>query len=139
MQEGERDRSQYTKAREGAMECGYQQVPIGNGRVRFTVTPARLPRAGGAAIAASSLGAGIAGALLPFAIPLVVRAGVAALAGVGIARAWLARRRHARERRRAPGGTFVASPWGVESGALTLFRDAGLSLEVANAFGESPT
>ena len=118
------------------MESGYQQEPVTGGGIRFTVTPAPAPRAVGAALAL----AGFLALLIAVApVPVVVRSawgirlalGFAAGLGVlALTERWLTR---LGERSRAPGGTFVVSPTGIETGAARLPRERLSRLIVTNA------
>ncbi|HUK63025.1 MAG TPA: hypothetical protein VLV15_06825 [Dongiaceae bacterium] len=117
------------------MESGYQQEPVAGGGVRFTVTPAPAPRAVGAALALAG-----AFALLILVVPApdgtgrwAVRPLLAAIVGVAVFPAterWLTRRG---ERSRAPGGSFVVSPGGIETGDTRLPRERLRRLIVTNA------
>ena len=118
------------------MESGYQQEPIGGGRVRFTVRPAPAPRASAAAWAPAALVVGIVAVTTPAGageVQLAIRLGLSVILG-----AW-ARRRTARwlesrlDRRRSPGGIFVASPFGVEVGDARIDRGRLERLIVRNA------
>jgi hypothetical protein len=99
------------------MDSGYQQQPVGSGRVLFTITPAPAPSPTGLPI----LIAGAAGltAFLAFPRPgmssLVVHLAAAIAVGTWchiMTSRWLTRRM---DRARVPGGTFVASPLSLES------------------------
>jgi hypothetical protein len=101
------------------LDNGYDQQPLGRGRVRFTVQPAivRPPRL----VPLLVLGGAVAVALLlpPAPATLLARVGrgLAALA-VGVTAAAIVRamRVDQLERMRSPGGEFVVSPGGVELG-----------------------
>lgn len=117
------------------MESGYEQEPVGGGRVRFTVTPASAPRANGPAMLVAVL-FGLIAFGLPIgptgAVPMGLRLVIAALGS------WWIHRRVERwsvgrvERSRAPGGTFVVSPSGIEAKG-SIIPGERLRLIVANA------
>jgi hypothetical protein len=99
------------------MDSGYQQQPVGGGRVLFTITPAPPPSPTGLPILIASV-AGLAAFLTaprPGMPSLLMHLAAAIAVGtwshVTTSR-WLARRM---DRVRAPGGTFVASPLSLES------------------------
>lgn len=123
------------------MESGYEQEPIGGGRVRFTVRPAPVPLATLFPLCAS----GMAALLVLFVlfvsqarlepgrpwifIPLGIAA-VFAIASYRVARVWLAART---DRARSPGGSFVVSPTGIEAGPTRIGRESLERLVVGNA------
>lgn len=118
------------------MESGYQQEPVAGGGVRFTVTPAPAPRAVGAALTLAGL-LGVAVAGLPMAGsgagPIALRLAIATPASWWVYRSverWRTRRG---ERSRAPGGTFVVSASGIETGGTLLARERLRGLMVTNA------
>ncbi len=119
------------------MDNGYEQEPIGTGRVRFTVHPAAFPRSRGAPL----LFGGIAGVSVvvgsggPAATAPEIRVLLALLAAV--VAAWVAGRIERvlatrRDRVRSPGGSFIASPSGIEAADLHLPREALNGLAVRN-------
>jgi hypothetical protein len=119
------------------MDNGYEQEPIGKGRVRFTVHPATFPRSrgvpllfGGIAGVSVVVGSGGPAAAAPGVRVLValLAAVVAAWAAGRIARSRAARR----DRVRSPGGSFVASPTGIEAADLRLPREELNGLAVRN-------
>jgi hypothetical protein len=117
------------------MDSGYLQEPIGSGRVRFTIVPARAarPRAWPLALGAATV--------LPVAGSAGLNAGLGAIALRGaiaaalgllvyrVARRWLAARA---EQARHPGGTFVVAPDGIESGDARIAREHLARLSVTN-------
>lgn len=119
------------------MDNGYEQVPIGPDRVRFTVHPAAVPRSRYGPIALGVLVGVIvvAGSGGPAAAPLALRlvGGVLAFgASWGIAHG-LRRHAHARhETLRAPGGTFVASGDGIDRAGSRLAPEELRALTVRN-------
>ena len=111
------------------MDNGYEQVPIGPDCVLFTVHPVAFPRSRGVPL----LLGGLAGVLVvvgsggPAAAPPVVRAVgallVALLVGgaVGVLSHTRTRRR---DRVRAPGGSFIVSPTGIETADSRIARES---------------
>lgn len=116
------------------MDNGYEQEPIGQGRVRFTVRPAPIPRSRFVPIALGGL-AGmvvVVGSGGSAAAPLALRILLAVLAG-GWTAAQARRALEARLHRvRLPGGTFVASPSGIDRAGSVLARAELGSLSVRN-------
>ncbi len=119
------------------MDNGYEQEPIGPDRVRFTVHPAILPRSkmvplllggvtgvlvvvGSGGLAAAPPGLRLAGGLF---------VAIAVSLGLGVVARARARRR---DRLRLPGGSFVASPSGIDADGLRLAREALNGLTVRN-------
>jgi hypothetical protein len=109
------------------MDSSYRQEPLDGGRVRFTVTPASVPRAsGGPVIIAVIFGLVVLGTMSrnEGIIGLIIRLAIAIFGGIkihGWTNAWFASKV---DKIRSPGGTFVASPSGVEvSGGPTIPRD----------------
>jgi hypothetical protein len=109
------------------MDSSYRQEPLDSGRIRFTVTPASVPRASGAPavltgifvlIVLGTMGRGEG------AFGLVIRLAIAVFGGMklyGWINAWFA---GTVNKRRSPGGTFVASPAGIETtGGPPIARD----------------
>jgi len=98
-------------------EGEYRQEALGNGRIRFLVTPAASP-------SAASHFPLLEGGIAAVAFGMLYRTGgrwpgIAAGAGAFVvcwfAGDWVRRLRRLRlDRRRSPGGTFVASPQGIE-------------------------
>jgi len=119
------------------VDNGYEQEPIGPDRVRFTVHPAVLPRSRRVPL----LFGGVTGVLVvvgsggPAAAPpgvrlmggLFVAIAVSALVGV-VART----RARLRDRLRLPGGSFVASPSGIDADGQRIAREALNALTVRN-------
>jgi len=99
------------------MDSSYRQEPLDGGRVRFTVTPAPVPRASGApAVLAGIFVLIVFGTMTrdTNAFWFLVRIGVAIFGARWVYRAtnrWFAARV---DRVRFPGGTFVISPHGIE-------------------------
>ena len=123
------------------MESGYQQEPVGGGRVRFVVRPAPAPRASGLAMTLAALfGLLVAGTTPAHAGPGEILARIAVAGGVG----WWLHRRTMRwladrlDRRRSPGGTFVVSPFGIEAAEARIEREHLERLIVRNAMPTKP-
>jgi hypothetical protein len=117
------------------MDNGYEQEPIGPDRVRFTVRPADLPRSRTEPFGVLAGVLVVVGSGGPAGLPLVQRLGAALRAALAVA--WAARlvvRRieSGREHLRAPGGTFVVSPSGIEVGDRRIARDVLDGLAVRN-------
>ena len=116
------------------MDNGYEQEPIGQGRVRFTVRPAplRRPRIAPAVLGCLAGLVVVVGSGGPAAAPLAVRLAIAALVG-----GWTAVRirralRAGRDRLRSPGGMFVTSRLGIDwAGSRIARADLG-ALSVRN-------
>jgi hypothetical protein len=108
------------------MDSSYRQEPLDGGRVRFTVTPAPVPRAsGGPVIVAVIFGLFVLGTMsrTEGGFGLLLRLVVAIGGGIFIHR-WLNRWfASGVDKRRSPGGTFIASPAGVEAGGVVIPRD----------------
>jgi len=109
------------------MDSSYRQESLDGGRVRFTVTPAPVPRAsGGPVIVAVLFALFVLGTMgrNEGAIGLILRLAIAIFGGIKIHRwlnGWFASRI---DKVRSPGGMFVASASGVEtSGGVTIPRD----------------
>jgi len=126
------------------VDSGYLQEQLGEGRVRFTVTPAPVPATHGIPLAMAILSALLVIATMP-ARPspsaILVRLVIAVLGGEAVrrrARAWLT---GGIDRARAPGGSFVVSPAAIEAmGGATIPRDRLRRLIVRNgvpALGET--
>jgi len=117
------------------MHDGYEQQPITDGRVRFSVIPGPPPRPAAWPWAlAAALGALVAAAAPVGITPLAVLARAAA--GVAIAALpWplMRWRSRARERRRSPGGSFVVSRFGIEAAGRRLARRRIRRLLIAHA------
>ena len=119
-------------------ESGYQQEQLGGGRVRFSVSPAPLPRMGGVPVAMGAvLLLALLGVVRPGAGFLVwgLRAAVIASGACGTQVLMNQWRQSRTNRRRSPGGTFVVSASSIEaeSGAV-LPREQVRRLIVRNAF-----
>jgi hypothetical protein len=109
------------------MDSSYRQEPLDGGQVRFTVTPAPVPRAsGGPVIIAVIFGLFVVGTMSrnEGALGLIIRLAIAIFGGIKIHRwlnAWFAGKV---DKVRSPGGTFVASAAGIEtSGGVSIPRD----------------
>lgn len=118
------------------MDSSYQQEQLGGGRVRFTVTPAPVPKARGVALAlAGAFGLLVLGTTPahPSALMILARAAIAGCGGWWAYRAtnrWFVRRA---DRARSPGGTFVVSASSIEaSGGPSITRDQLRRLVVCN-------
>lgn len=108
------------------MDSGYQQEPVGRGGVRFTVTPASVPRARAVPAGLAILFAVIVMASTPpqpDVFQMVIRLTVATYGGWWVhawTRRWIAGRV---DRARSPGGTFVVSPSGIEANGGRITRE----------------
>ena len=117
------------------MESGYQQEPVGGGRVRFTVRAAPPPRSPGPALALATLFGLLVVGTAPAAaepVEVAVRLAVAAAGGAwlhGWTHRWLARRI---DRVRSPGGSFVVSPLGLAPESGRIERDRLQRLVIRN-------
>lgn len=101
------------------MESAYRQEPLGEGRVRFTVTPASVPNA--------SMGPNWTAAILAVVVFFVllgrgnaftfVLASVAAVLTFRFVKGFMQGRfDRSVDKQRSPGGAFVAGPGGLEPG-----------------------
>jgi len=122
------------------MESSYRQEPLDGGRVRFTVTPAPVPRASGApAVLAAIFVLIVLGTMTrdTNAFWFLFRVAAAVLGAIWIYRAtnrWFASKV---DRVRSPGGTFVISPGGIEgSSGPAISRDQLHRLIVRNGVPE---
>lgn len=118
------------------MDSSYMQEQLGGGRVRFTVTPAKVPNASGAPTVLAALfvlvvlgtmnrGEGNLG--------LLIRLALAIFGARFIHRAtnqWFAR---SADKRRSPGGSFVVSPSALETPNWTIARDQLHRLIIRNS------
>jgi hypothetical protein len=109
------------------MESSYRQEPLDGGRVRFTVTPASVPRASGAPVVVAVIfGLFVLGTMgrQEGGLGLLIRLAIAIFGGIkihGWLNAWFASRV---DKARSPGGAFVVSPNGVEpSGGAAIPKD----------------
>ncbi len=102
---------------EAIVHSRYRQEPLGEGRVRFTVSPAPIPARFGLP---AGLAAVVAAPVLATTPPheaasmVAIRVAIAAAGAWGIHRlssVWLTR---TADRARSPGGTFVISPSAIE-------------------------
>src|SRR5262245_1479381 len=99
------------------MESGYDQEPVGEGRIRFTVSPAALPRPWwepSAAALAAVLPILLFSAPDPISGGFWIRIALAASGGWWAFRWVEGRVFRALDRERFPGGTFVVSPGAIE-------------------------
>jgi len=123
------------------MESGYQQEPIGGGRVLFSVRPAPTPGSPLVAMAPAGFLVLILAATTPAdpgPLQILIRLAVAVGLGGWLHR-WTARRLEARlDRLRSPGGTFVASPFGIETSGARIERERLDRLIVRNALARVP-
>ena len=109
------------------MESSYRQEALDGGRIRFTVTPAPVPRAsGGPVIVAVIFGLFVLGTMgrNEGGLGLIVRLAIAVFGGIQIHK-WLNRWFAGKvDKVRSPGGMFVASSSGVETaGGVSIPRD----------------
>lgn len=109
------------------MDSSYRQEPLDNDRIRFTVTPASVPKASGApAVITGIFVLVVLGTMnrTEGNIGLLIRLALAIFGGIklyGWINAWFASNVN---KRRSPGGTFVVSPSGIEAaGGATIPRD----------------
>jgi len=117
------------------MESGYQQEPVGGGRVRFTVRPAPAPRGPALTVVPAALFAlAVVGTTPPHAglVEILARLAIAGWGG-----GWLYRRTDRWfgsriDRRRSPGGTFVVSPFGIEPEGARIEREQLKRLIIRN-------
>jgi len=99
------------------MDSSYRQEPLENGRVRFTVVAATAPRSKGAANIIAVLFAVVVLGTTTRETPsfMVFLRFVIAIGGAWFVRQWVNKWFAGRvDKFRAPGGTFVASPSGLE-------------------------
>ncbi len=121
------------------MDSSYHQEQLGDGRVRFTVTPASVPKAsGGPAVLAGIFVLIVLGTIGPGegGIGFIIRLVVAVFGARFIHRTgnqWFAR---SADKVRSPGGTFVASPSGLETSGGSILRDELHRLIVRNGVPE---
>ena len=117
------------------MDSSYRQEQIGDGRVRFTVTPAKVPNAsGGPAVLAGIFVLIVMGTMGPRegSIGLVIRLALAVFGAMKIHRwtnQWFSRNA---DKVRSPGGSFVVSPSSIETPAGSIARDELHRLIVRN-------
>jgi len=122
------------------MESGYQQEPVGGGRVRFTVRPAPAPRASALAVVpAALLGLAVVGTTPPHAgmVEILIRLAIAGWGGGWLYRwadHWFGGRI---DRRRSPGGTFVVSPFGIEPDGARIEREQLQRLIIRNGLARA--
>lgn len=109
------------------MDSSYQQEQLGQGRVRFTVTPAAAPKASGAPITLAILFAlFVIGSTPPHSsgFQLLLRLVIGGTGGWWVYRLtnrWFVGKV---DKLRSPGGTFVISPTAIEaSGGPSITRD----------------
>lgn len=118
------------------MDSSYQQESLGNDRVRFTVVPASAPRSKGAANIIAAIVAMVVIGTTPAHTPsfLMFLRFVIAVAGFWFVRKWVNKWFASRvDKIRSPGGSFVASPAGLEvSGGATIGREQLHRLIVRN-------
>jgi hypothetical protein len=99
------------------LDSEYRREALGNGRIRFLVTPAAVPKGTtdprliGAVVAVGAWGI----VLERYGLWLALLTGVGAFAVAWLASRWtIGLVGHWLDRRRSPGGSFVASPSGIE-------------------------
>lgn len=121
------------------MQSRYQQESIGEGRVRFTVTPAKVPAASGAPFVLAALFVLIVLGTMnrsEGSIGLILRLAVAGFGSIRIHRwtnQWFAGRI---DKLRSPGGSFVVSPEAIEALSGIIPRDQLHRLIVRNGVPE---
>jgi hypothetical protein len=99
------------------LDSEYRREALGNGRIRFLVTPAAVPTAAtNARLIGAVIGLLVWGVVLDrYGLRLALPAGVGAFSIAWIASRWALRLvAQWLDRRRSPGGSFVASPAGIE-------------------------
>lgn len=125
------------------MESSYRQEPLGEGRVRFTVTPASVPNASmGPNWAAAILAAVVFFTLLGRGNAFTfVLASVAAVFTFRFVKSFVQGRfDQSVNKHRSPGGAFVAGPAGIEPGlGSKIERDAIHRLLLRNGIPQSPS
>jgi hypothetical protein len=99
------------------LDSEYRREALGNGRIRFLVTPASVPTAAAHARLIGAVIGVLVGAIvldryglwlaLPVGVGTFSTGWIAGRWALGLAGQWL-------DRRRSPGGSFVASPAGIE-------------------------
>lgn len=121
------------------MDSRYQQEPLGDGRIRFTVTAAKVPSASGAPFVIAAIFVLIVlGSMGPRegAIGLIVRLAIAGFGAVRIHRwinQWFAGNIN---KLRSPGGQFVVSPDAIEVQGSTISKQDLHRLIVRNGVPE---
>lgn len=122
------------------MDSSYQQEQIGDGRVRFTVTPAKVPNAsGGPAVLAGIFVLVVMGTMNRNEgnIGLLIRLALSVFGAMKIHRwtnQWFSR---SADKVRSPGGTFVVSPSGIETSAGKIASEQLHRLIVRNGIPDS--
>lgn len=111
-------------------QASYAAESLPDGRTRFTVTPAPVPRLGCLLMTLAGLGAILGGILFSVLGPLmfVGLVGGAILGWKGGALFW----KRSLDKRRAPGGTFIAGPAGLEVNGQTIPADRLHQLVIRN-------
>jgi hypothetical protein len=108
------------------VDSSYQQEQMGAGRVRFTVTPASAPKASGAPTVLAGIFVLVVFATISRgdnSFTFLLRVAVAVFGAIWIHRAvnrWFASKV---DKVRAPGGSFVVSPTGIESNGTAIGRE----------------
>jgi hypothetical protein len=123
------------------MDSSYRQEPLDGGRIRFTVTPASVPKASGAPSVITGIFVLVVLGTMNRAeggFGLMVRLAIAIFGGIklhGWINAWFARNVN---KRRSPGGTFVVSALGLESnGGSAIARDQIHRLIIRNGIPDA--
>jgi hypothetical protein len=119
------------------MDNGYEQEPIGQDRVRFTVRPANVPRSRTGPLALAGIAGGLVvvgsgGPAEAMSVPHLVAGVLAAILVWGIAERIQRALEARRDRIRAPGGTFVASKSGIDRSGSRLPLEELAALTVRN-------
>lgn len=117
------------------MDSSYEQEQLGEGRVRFTVRPAKVPNAsGGPTVLAAIFVLIVLGTMsrAEGGFGLIIRLAISFFGARFIHRsvnAWFTR---SADQRRSPGGTFVVSPAAIEGVGGSIARDQLHRLIVRN-------
>lgn len=117
------------------MDSSYQQEQLGDGRVRFTVTPASVPSASGAPFVLAALFVLIVLGTMNRSeggLGMMIRLALAVLGAPRIHKwtnQWFAKNV---DKVRSPGGEFVVSPSAIEAKGAVITREALHRLIVRN-------
>lgn len=102
-------------------QARYELTALGDGRTRFTVTPAPVPKLGCMYVTVGGLCAFLGGLIFSAGGPLAIVGAIGGGVGGFMFAKWFWTRNV--NKRRAPGGEFVAGPEGVEVGGEKISRD----------------
>jgi len=117
------------------MDSSYLQEQLGEGRVRFTVTPAKVPNAsGGPAVIAAIFVLFVMGTMSrnEGGLGLMIRLAVSVFGAMRIHSGLNQWFRSKADKVRLPGGTFVVSPTSIETSGGVISREALHRLIVRN-------